>query len=251
MEIEIVQDYEAMSQLAAERVIAAVNKKPESVLVFPTGYTPLGLFQQLVKAAENDRVSFERASLVELDDYYGISMDDERNLYRWLEEDLVSKVGIRSKNVVRFKTNTDSPQDECERIEDAIDRLGGIDLLVLGLGTNGHLGFNEPGTEFDSRTRVITLSPASIESNARYWGSKDAVPRQGMTLGLKTLSSARQTLLLVSGERKAEILKKVLTVPIVSKYPATVLRTFDHVTVIADQESARLLQGVAGQPNNL
>ncbi|MGD2026193.1 MAG: glucosamine-6-phosphate deaminase [Anaerolineales bacterium] len=241
MKLEIVENYQALSQLAAQRVIDALNQKPESVLVFPTGNTPLGMYQELAKAAEFGRVSFSQATLVALDDYYRIPMDDERNLFRWLDRALISKVDFHPNTVIRFETDTDDPQGECARIEQVLDQLGGIDLLVLGLGTNGHLGFNEPGTDFDSRTRVINLSPASIDSNARYWGSKEAVPKQGMTLGLKTLASARETVLLVSGKEKADILKKILTAPVVSKYPATILREFNNVTVIADQESARLL----------
>lgn len=241
MKIKIVSNYKELSKLAADKVQAAIKQNPASVLVFPTGNTPLGLFEELVKQFELGLIDFSCCSLIELDEYYDIAKDDKRSLFGWLERSLINRVNFNPSNIFRFDSATPEPQAECERIERIIMQLGGIDLLVLGLGRNGHLGFNEPGSSFDSKTRLIELSSASIESNARYWGSQDDVLRQGLTLGLKTLSSSRETIVLVSGQSKSEILRKVLDSPPDPQLPATILESFNHVTVIVDQAGAQHL----------
>ncbi|MFH1446295.1 MAG: glucosamine-6-phosphate deaminase [Chloroflexota bacterium] len=238
MKLIVTDDYEALSTRAAGVVIEYILQNPASVLVFATGRSPLGMFTKLVSAYQRGEVSFKNCSLVELDDYFNISQDDHRNLYNWLAAEFISQVDILAKNIVRFNTASTNPEQECARVEQAIANLGGIDLLVLGLGPNGHLGFNEPGSDFESPTRVITLSAASIKSSAQYWGKEEDVPRQGITLGLKTLSGASHTLLLVSGVQKAEIFKATFKGPITTGIPATILQQYQNLTVIADKAVA-------------
>ncbi len=239
MEINIVADYPQLSQTAARMVADALQQNPQMVLVVPTGNTPLGMFEALAALAEKGEVDFSQCKLVELDDYYGIPMDDERNLYQWMEDIFIRKVGIAPENVLRFNTEAADPDAEAVRMEAGLAAWGGIDLLVLGLGPNGHVGFNEPGSSFDSPTRVMELTPESIESNARYWGGKDAVPPKGMTLGMKTLGQARNTVLIVSGEHKSEILYRFLTETITPQMPASMLKKMANVTVLADKDAAR------------
>jgi glucosamine-6-phosphate deaminase len=240
MKVTIVENYEELSQMAASMVQKTVFRNPTSVLVFATGNTPLGLFEKLVMMSDRGDVDFTECKLVELDEYYGISLDDERNLYGWLERVFINKVGIHPNNILRFNSETKKPEVECERVDAVLSKWGGIDLLVLGVGENGHLGFNEPGSSIESDTRLIDLSPASIESSARYWGGADRVPLQGMTLGIKTLASSRNTILLVSGANKAEVLEKILNSPPFPEIPATFLQNFNRVSVIADLAAASI-----------
>lgn len=238
MKLIITDDYKALSSRAASFVIEHIQKKPNSVLVFATGNTPLGMFAELAHAFQRGEVSFQDCSLVELDDYFNIPLNDYRNLYNWLDAEFISRVDILKKNIVRFNTESTNHEQECERVENRISKLGGINLLVLGLGLNGHLGFNEPGSSFESPTRVITLSTASIESSAAYWGKTESVPRQGITLGLKTLSDANETLLLVSGKQKSQVFQKAMQGAISTNLPATILQKHQNLVVIADKATA-------------
>ena len=239
MKLKIVKNYQELSELSAKIVSDAVNKKPASVLVLATGNTPLGMFERLVAKSEQGLVDFKNCKLVELDEYYGISLADERNLFNWLERTFINKAGIKAENILRFDSLASDPSEECKRIERVLEAWGGIDLQVLGLGPNGHLGFNEPGSSFNSKTRLIDLSLASVESSARYWGGSERVPRNGMTLGLRTLSSSKETILMVSGESKAEILKQVVSSQETPELPATILKKFANVSIIADQQAAK------------
>jgi glucosamine-6-phosphate deaminase len=249
MNLIVTKDYDQLSAAAAETLVAHIRQQPDSVLVLPTGNTPLGMYRQLVQRAHGGEVSFDQAYLVELDEYLGIELDDPRNLYRWLDEVFITPAGFSPDRVFRFDSTTVDPTQEVARAEAALEAKGGIGLLVLGLGPNGHLGFNEPGSPFDSRTRAVDLTAESIESNARYWGGADLVPCcQALTLGLGTLSGARQTVLLVSGTAKADILAETLYGPIGVDVPATLLRQIDNVTVIADVEAASRLNGQPQRP---
>lgn len=238
MKLIVTNDYEELSTRAAGLVIEYIQQNPASVLVLATGNSPLGMFARLVSAYQCGKVSFQHCSLVELDDYFDISQEDHRNLYNWLAAEFINRVDVPAENIVRFNTASTDAEQECARVEQAIANLGGIDLLVLGLGPNGHLGFNEPGSDFASPTRVITLSASSIRSSAQYWGKEEDVPRQGITLGLKTLSAARHTLLLVSGMQKAQIFNRIFQGPVTTNIPATILQQQQNLTVIVDKTAA-------------
>jgi glucosamine-6-phosphate deaminase len=234
--IEVVEarDYDDMSRLAADIVVAQVKARPDSLLVLPTGNTPIGLFRVLVERQAKGEVGFREARFVTLDEYAGIASGDPRRLFSWLARELFDPLGIPRDRVHAFDPGA-PPEAEAERIERAIADAGGIDLAVLGLGPNGHLGFNEPGSLPDSRTLLTALTPESIASNAAYWGSEAAVPRQAFTLGLGTLLEARRCVLMVSGGAKARILRLALEGPIGPVVPASVLRRHPAATLIADR----------------
>jgi glucosamine-6-phosphate deaminase len=186
-------------------------------------------------------VSFSQSYLVELDDYYGIPLEDRRNLYAWLDKVFIHKVDFQPSHITRFNTQAPNPIIESNRVQNTLTRRGGIGLAVLGLGPNGHLGFNEPGSDFTSPTRVIDLTPASVESNARYWGKAQDVPRQGFTLGLGVLCRADWVILLVNGEKKASILQKTIRGPITQDIPGTCLQQIKNVSIICDSQAAKFL----------
>jgi len=234
MKLIAAADHDDLSRQAAALVIDQVETKPASLLVVPTGETPLGMFRALVSAAGG--ADFSRASFVTLDEYAGIGPGDRRRLLLWLRRELLDPLGIGDDRVIAFDPEAE-PVAEAARIEAAIAALGGIDLAVVGLGPNGHLGFNEPGSAFDSRARLVALTPASIRSNAAYWGSEADVPREAFTLGLGTLRAARRLAMIASGARKRAILGRTLRGAVGEETPATLLRVHPDATVIADREA--------------
>lgn len=237
MEIEILENEAALNERAADIIAETLRKKPDACLVFPVGATPLGLFRVLVQRVQASEMSFSQARLIELDDYYGIALDDPRNLYNWFERELMIPAGIQPAQVTRFQTDTADPSAEVARME-AVVQAQGIDLAVLGIGMNGHLGFNEPGTAFDAPTHMADLTQESILSNAGYWGGEDRVPRQAMTLGLGTLMQAEQIVLMVNGQRKADILSQVMASDPTPVLPATVLKNHANARVLSDAAAA-------------
>lgn len=231
-----------LSIAAANLVIQQIKANPQSVMVFPTGNTPLGMFEQLVSNYQKGFVSFKDSCLIELDEYFGISLDAPLNLFSWLDRTLIQKVDFKPENVYRFNSNASDPAKEIARIDRVLSEKNGIDLLVLGLGPNGHIGFNEPGSQVNSPTRIIELSKASLLSNARYWGEESIVPKKGITLGMNHLLKAKKVILLVQGTAKAAILEATVNSPISEKIPATYLRELGQFHILADLDAASLLK---------
>lgn len=234
MKTIVASDYDDLSRRVAEFVFAQLAAKPASLFVFPTGATPLGLFRELVRAQRDGRADFSRAAFAVLDEYAGIAPGDRRSLTAWLARELLDPLGVPIENRLTFDPQGDAVE-EGMRMEAAIAARDSIDLAILGLGPNGHLGFNEPGSAFDTRARLATLAPASIASNSAYWGSEADVPRTGFTLGLGTLIAARSFVLMVSGTHKADILRRVLTSPAVTDLPATIVHCHPAGIVLADK----------------
>jgi glucosamine-6-phosphate deaminase len=241
MKLSIVSNYTQLSELAAQHVVDFVVQSTDSCLVFPTGNTPLGMYNDLVKAYRNGAVSFKQSSLVELDDYFGIPMTDPRNLFAWLNRTFINHVDFDPKRVFSFNTGAEEARIEAARMATEVSKSGGIGLLVLGLGPNGHIGFNEPGSEPGSPTRVVELTPESLESNAGYWDKAQNVPTHGITLGMDLLLSAKKVILLVNGKHKAEILKQLVVGGETAMLPASFLQRVADFTIIADGPAASLL----------
>ena len=236
MKIVEVEDRDELGRQAAELVTRQMSEKPNSVVTLPAGNTPLPLFRELVAAARLNPKLFQYANFVTLDEYADIAPDDRRRLLSWLSREFFQPAGIRQQQVIAFDPSADD-EVECRRIEERLEALGGLDLAVLGLGPNGHLGFNEPGSSFDSRARKVALAPESIVSNSTYWGSAADVPAHGLTLGLGTLREARRILILVSGLGKTGIVSRLLKEPISESLPASVLRLCPHGILMADRVS--------------
>jgi glucosamine-6-phosphate deaminase len=242
VKLTMAEDSQDLSRKAKDVVVHQLKTKTDSVIVLPTGNTPLPMFRELVAAGKCSPGLFRSARFVTLDEYADIALDDRRRLLSWLKRAFLDPAGIGSHQVTAFDPTAEH-QIACARMEDAIASLGGIDLAVLGLGPNGHLGFNEPGSPFDSRTRKVALTAESIRSNAPYWGSEADVPRHGLTLGLGTLREARAIVLLASGAPKAAIVARLMQEPIGESLPATLLRLCPHSILLADQAA---LSRVAG-----
>jgi glucosamine-6-phosphate deaminase len=242
------EDGEDLARKAMDLVVRQIKTKPNSLIALPTGNTPVPMFRKLV--SRGDMNLLRNVRFVTLDEYADIGHDDRRRLLSWLHRELLGPAGIGPHQLIAFDPTADH-QAECARIEDAIASSGGLDLAVLGLGPNGHLGFNEPGSSFESRTRRVALARESIESNAPYWGSAADVPRYGLTLGLGTLRGARSILLLASGGRKAEIVARLMHEPVNEALPATLLRLCPQSILLADRAALSLgdCDDFAGKPD--
>jgi glucosamine-6-phosphate deaminase len=235
MELIVVEDYEAMSQMAADHVAAFIRAKPDANVVLPTGATPVGLFRELAARWQRGELDTSRLRVFQLDAYLGESPDDPGSLYGAMVRSFLDPLQIRPDQVVRLPGDTDDPIATGEAYANAVRGAGGLDLAVLGLGPNGHLGFNEPPASATSPTRVVELTEESIVANATYWGGVDKVPRRALTAGMDLLLVAGQTILLVSGEHKRDILRRALVGPITPEVPASYLQRVPFVTVIADR----------------
>jgi glucosamine-6-phosphate deaminase len=227
----------ALSRAGAELVAGVVRNQPDAVLLLATGNTPLGLYGVLAERVASGTLDLSRVWVVQLDEYVGVTESDPRSLYGWLVRVALKPLRIGSERVVRLRG---APEGEtlaaCRRFDEAVRALGGIDLAVLGLGPNGHLGFNEPPSSADAPTRRVALTPASLASNALYWAGAEVgeVPREAVTAGMHLLLGARRTLLLVSGAHKRDILRRAVRGPVTPEVPASWLQTVAGVTVLAD-----------------
>lgn len=227
-------DYKDMSRKAANIISAQIIMKPNCVLGLATGSTPIGLYEQLVDWYKKGDLDFSEVMSVNLDEYRGLPTSNDQSYYYFMHQHLFDLVNIDAANTHLPNGMAEDPQQECLRYEELIHSLGGVDLQLLGMGHNGHIGFNEPGEAFDTITHCVDLQESTIEANKRFFASAEDVPKQAFSMGIKTIMRAKKILLVVSGTDKAKILKEALYGPITPKVPASVLQLHNDVTVVAD-----------------
>lgn len=235
MRICEVKDYEAMSRKTAGIISAQVVLKPDCVLGLATGSTPVGTYRRLVEWYESGDLDFSEVRTVNLDEYRGLPPAHEQSYYYFMHENLFDKINIKAENTNLPDGMEDDAGKECRRYEELICSLGGVDLQLLGLGHNGHIGFNEPSQVFDRETHCVDLQERTIEANKRFFASAAEVPRQAYTMGIGTIMRARKILVAVSGEDKAETVAKAFFGAVTPEVPASILQFHPDVTVVADQ----------------
>ena len=235
MNLIIVDDHEALSRVAADCLMESIRARPDAAIVVATGNTPMGAYRELAEQCSRGQIDTSQLHVFQLDAYLGLAPDDPRSLFGWTRRSFVEPLGIAAANVVRLDGEAPDPWEACRRYEMAVRALGGFDISILGLGPNGHLGFNEPPSSPDAPTRLVDLTAESIASNAGYWGGEEQVPRQALTCGMDLLLAARQTLLLVSGAHKYQILHRTVEGPQTPEVPASYLQLASQVTVLADR----------------
>lgn len=233
--------YDDMSLKAANLILAQVTMKPDSVLGLATGSTPIGTYQQLIERFRAGDVDFSRVRTVNLDEYRGLTREDPQSYYYFMQEHLFSHINIAPDASFIPDGMNDDVQAVCDAYEETIRGLGGVDLQLLGLGNNGHIGFNEPGEVFEKETHCVDLARSTIEANARFFASVDDVPTQAYTMGIQTIMNAKKILVIVNGAGKAEILKKAFYGPVTPEVPASILQMHPDVTVIADETACAQL----------
>ena len=235
MKIYKVKDYEEMSRMAAAVIASQIISKPDSVLGLATGSTPIGTYKHLVAAYKAGDLDFSQIKSANLDEYRGLTKDNDQSYYYFMNNHLFQHVNIDPANTnIPDGTNND-PDAECARYEEVIKSLGGVDLQLLGLGHDGHMGFNEPCDHFDKITHCVDLTEMTIEANKRFFASADDVPRQAYTMGCGTIMRAKKILILVSGADKADILYQVVNGPVTPQVPASLLQFHPDVILIADE----------------
>ncbi|MCI9034679.1 MAG: glucosamine-6-phosphate deaminase [Lachnospiraceae bacterium] len=235
MKIYRAKDYNDMSRKAANLISAQILLKPNCVLGLATGSTPLGTYRQLVERYNQGDLDFSEITTVNLDEYKGLTHDNSQSYYYFMNENLFSKVNINKSKV--FLPDGTEPDSEtaCQKYNEILHAVGVIDLQLLGLGHNGHIGFNEPADFFTTETHCITLSERTIQANARFFATAEEVPRQAYTMGIKTIMSAEKVLVVISGEDKADIVKKAFFGPITPQVPASILQLHRNAVIIADE----------------
>ena len=241
MNIICVQDYQEMSRKAADLLSEQIAIKENSVLGLATGGTVLGIYDQLNQSYRRGALDFSKVSTINLDEYVGLSPDHPDSYRYYMEQNLFSRVNLIPENCHLPNGLAESIEYECLRYDQLIPQLGGIDMLLLGLGCNGHIGFNEPPADFEKETHCVVLSDSTRRANARFFDSLDEVPTHATTMGIKSILQTRHILLCVSGTSKAEILQKVLFGPVTPEVPGSILQTHPNVTVIADRDARSCL----------
>ena len=240
--LSVFRDAMAASEAAADVVATIVHGKSNAAISVPTGSTPLAMFEILAARAASGEIDFSDVEIFCLDEYIGVSLDDPGSLTRWLWDAFLSRIGVRAQQVHALPSTAHDLAAAASAYEAQIAAQGGLDLAVLGLGPNGHIGYNEPGSEADSRTRVITLTPESLSQASSYWDGAVSIPDKAMTIGVGTLLESKRIALLVTGDAKAEILRRTLEEPMGADVPACWLRLAGpRLEVIADQEAASRL----------
>lgn len=241
MRIIRTKNYDEMSRKAAAIIAAQVIHKPECVLGLATGGTPVGVYQNLVAWYNSGDLDFSGVSTVNLDEYRGLPREHRESYWSFMHRNLFDHVNIPAERInLPDGTNMDA-QAECARYDAVIAALGGVDLQLLGIGHDGHIGFNEPSDAFDMGTHCVDLTEETIEANKRFFASRDEVPRQAYTMGTHTIMSARKVLMVVSGKDKAEIVRKAFFGPVTPHVPASILQMHPNFVLVADEDALSLV----------
>lgn len=244
MKLIEVKDYQEMSKVAADCLLSKVKTNHKLTIGLATGGTPKGFYESLISDHEYNGTSYQYVSSFNLDEYIGLSGTHPNSYSHYMNENLFKHIDIDSDNIHIPSGKADDLEQECKAYDERIRSLGGIDLQVLGIGSNGHIGFNEPGTSFDSNTHLVELTQSTREANARYFDSIDEVPTYAITMGISSIMKSKEILLLVSGKEKQDALKKLVEGVITEDFPASILNRHDNVKVIADEEALGLVKAL-------
>ncbi|MDD2980081.1 MAG: glucosamine-6-phosphate deaminase [Hespellia sp.] len=235
MKIYAAEDYKDMSRKAANIISAQVIMNPGCVLGLATGSSPIGTYEQLVEWYNKGDLDFSEVTTVNLDEYKGLARTEEQSYYNFMHEYLFSHININlEKTYLPNGMEMDSAK-ECARYDELIQSLGGVDLQLLGLGRNGHIGFNEPGDAFEKGTHCVDLTPSTIDANKRFFASADDVPKQAYTMGIKNIMQAKKVLVVVSGADKADAVRDAFFGPVTPKVPGSILQLHNDVILVADE----------------
>lgn len=241
MKIIKAKDYADMSRKAANIISAQIIMKPNCVLGLATGSSAIGTYDQLVEWYQKGDLDFSEVISINLDEYKGLNKENDQSYYYFMNEKLFSRVNInKAKTYLPDGMEPDSDK-ACEDYNRIIENCGGVDLQLLGLGLNGHIGFNEPGEEFEAKTHCVDLTESTIQANQRFFENAEDVPKQAYTVGIKTIIQAEKIVILISGKEKATILKEAFFGPITPKIQASILQLHNDVTVIADEAALSMV----------
>lgn len=235
MRVYCAADYYHVSRVAANIISAQVIMKPDCVLGLATGSTPIGTYEQLIRWYEKGDLDFSQVHSINLDEYRGLSSENDQSYRYFMNKHLFDSINIDKKNTFVPNGMEEDREKACREYDEIIRSQGGIDMQILGLGHNGHIGFNEPGSAFGKETHCVKLTESTISANARFFASIDDVPREAYTMGIKSIMQAKKIVVIVSGESKKEIVKRAFTGPITPEVPASVLQLHNDVILVGDE----------------
>ncbi|NIM90954.1 MAG: glucosamine-6-phosphate deaminase [Candidatus Aminicenantes bacterium] len=241
MEIIIKEDYDQICEEAVTIIHQTWKKKNDLVLGLPTGRTPLGVYNRLIELNQNQEIDFSRVVAFSLDEYLGLNKDHPQSFAYYMEKNFYRHINIKKENIFRLEGTPKDVDRHCQEYEEKIKSQGGLDVLILGIGRNGHIGFNEPSSSLSSRTRVKTLAEETVEVNSRFFENKDEVPRFCLTMGIGTIMESKMIILLASGEDKSEAVQKSMEGPVTASVPASILQLHPQAKIIIDQKAASRL----------
>ena len=242
MEVVVCKSYEELSRRAALAVADVLNTKPNAVLGMATGSSPLGLYQELVRMHEKESLDFSRVTTFNLDEYVGLPVTHDQSFHYFMHENFFKKVNIPKSNIHIPSGTTSNYRAFCQWYEERINECGGIDVQILGIGSDGHIAFNEPTSSLASRTRLKTLAQQTIDDNARFFDKAEDVPIYAITMGVGTILEARKLVLVANGENKADAVAKAVEGPVASMVTASALQLHPDVSIFVDEAAASQLQ---------
>jgi glucosamine-6-phosphate deaminase len=234
------ENYTELSKRGSELLINEISKKPKITIGFATGVTPLGMYKKIVKSYKKKKVDFSKVTSFNLDEYYSIKKTDKNSFSYYMFHNLFNKVNIKKQNINLLNGETVDPEKECINYEKKIEN-NPIDIQILGIGVNGHIGFNEPGSSLNSKTRMIKLTKETIKINSRSFKNKLDIPQHALTMGISTIMRSKKIILLASGLDKAKAVKCLVKGPISSDCPVSFLKKHRNIIVILDKNAARLI----------
>lgn len=235
------QNYMDMSRKAANIISAQIIMKPDCVLGLATGSSPLQTYAQLIEWYQKGDLDFSEVSSVNLDEYRGLAPENEQSYHYFMKTNFFDHINIRPEHTFVPDGLDPDSHNACKKHEAVIRKLGGIDLQLLGIGLNGHIGFNEPGTSFEKETHCVNLTESTIRANSRFFRSVEEVPVQAYTMGIRSIMMAKKILVIASGKEKADILAKAFTGPVTPAVPASILQMHPDVTLVADKDALSVL----------
>lgn len=241
MRIYKADNYADLSRKAANILSAQIILKPNSVMGLATGSSPIGVYKQLIEWFKKGDLDFSEVTTINLDEYRGIVPDNEQSYRYFMDHQLFRHINIRPENTYLPNGLEPDAEKECARYDGIIQACGGIDMQLLGVGHNGHIGFNEPGGSFERGTHCVSLTDRTIDANQRFFASREDVPKQAYTMGIKTIMQAHRVVVVVSGMDKAQIIRQSFRGPVTPEVPASVLQLHNNVTLVGDKEALSLL----------
>ncbi|MGL6108049.1 glucosamine-6-phosphate deaminase [Romboutsia sp.] len=241
MRIIVCEDYEAVSKKAAQMILSQITLKPNSILGLATGSTPVGMYKNLIQMNKEKVIDFSEVKTFNLDEYYNLPRTNNQSYYYFMHENLFNYININPANIDIPNGMTENIEAECDRYDATIKEAGGIDIQVLGIGNNAHIGFNEPTVNFEKGTHLVQLDESTIEANARFFNNKDEVPKNALTMGVGSIFKSKKIMLIACGEAKAEAIYNTVYGKVVPEVPASILQFHNDIVLILDKEAAKLL----------
>jgi len=241
MRIILADNYEEMSKKAAAIVRNQIILKPDCVLGLATGDTPIGMYKELIKMHDNKEVDFSEVTTFNLDEYCKLNRDNTQSYYYYMNHNFFKHINVKKENTYIPNGAAKDIDEECRNYERQIKNKGGIDLQVLGIGANGHIGFNEPDINFEAETHLVKLDKMTIEANSRFFSSKDEVPTTAISMGIETIMKSRMIVLLANGEIKADAIYKTVKGKMCPEVPASIIQLHPNATMIIEKNAAKLL----------